>query len=307
VSNAERGNRSADLTDALARRSPNVRAPRVSPIERFSLDTGQCCQKIGGWLPTTRRTDLSAGCALCTAEAAADPIPVRVHALSGQLVQATDQWVALRHARLVLLDDLGLARGACSLLAAAARLPPAVAVLDAEMRAALAADRPCMAPFKAAETPEIPPSQAMARARDHGAILVDLRSSLAFRKSHVDGAVWTVRPMADRLLSMLKGRAVLLIADDAAKASLVAADLAALGASDVSLVDGGHDALVTAGAPTVSTPDDPTDTDAIDHLFFVHDRHDGNLEASRRYLAWETGLVHQMDEVERAEYHLITP
>ena len=47
-------------------------------------------------------------------------------------------------------------------------------------------------------------------------------------------------------------------------------------------------------------PGTPRDADCIDHLFFVHDRHDGNLEASRRYLEWELGLVDQLDEQERS-------
>jgi len=30
----------------------------------------------------------------------------------------------------------------------------------------------------------------------------------------------------------------------------------------------------------------------------VHNRHDGCLEAARKYLEWETGLIEQMDEQE---------
>ena len=37
----------------------------------------------------------------------------------------------------------------------------------------------------------------------------------------------------------------------------------------------------------------------MDFLFFVHDRHDGNMDAARRYLEWETGLLSQLDEQER--------
>jgi len=40
--------------------------------------------------------------------------------------------------------------------------------------------------------------------------------------------------------------------------------------------------------------------ECIDHLFFVHDRHDGNLDAARRYLEWETGLLDQLDDQERS-------
>jgi len=36
----------------------------------------------------------------------------------------------------------------------------------------------------------------------------------------------------------------------------------------------------------------------------VHDRHDGNKAAARRYLAWEQQLVSQLDEHERASFRL---
>lgn len=44
------------------------------------------------------------------------------------------------------------------------------------------------------------------------------------------------------------------------------------------------------------------DARCIDFLFFVHDRHDGNKEAARRYLAWETNLIGQLDEQELATF-----
>jgi hypothetical protein len=47
------------------------------------------------------------------------------------------------------------------------------------------------------------------------------------------------------------------------------------------------------------TPDQPDEAACIDHLFFVHDRQDGNPEAARRYLEWELGLLAQLDPQER--------
>lgn len=67
---------------------------------------------------------------------------------------------------------------------------------------------------------------------------------------------------------------------------------------------GGQAALAAAGAAMEATPDSPSDEEAIDFLLFVHDRHDGNLEASRRYLAWEQGLLAQLDPDERAAFRL---
>jgi hypothetical protein len=48
-----------------------------------------------------------------------------------------------------------------------------------------------------------------------------------------------------------------------------------------------------------ATPDAPGDADCIDFLFFTHGRHDGNAEAARQYLAWELGLLAQLDAQER--------
>jgi hypothetical protein len=42
-------------------------------------------------------------------------------------------------------------------------------------------------------------------------------------------------------------------------------------------------------------------------LFFVHDRHAGNKAAMRQYLAWETGLLAQLDAQERAEFQVKAP
>jgi hypothetical protein len=85
--------------------------------------------------------------------------------------------------------------------------------------------------------------------------------------------------------------------------SLAACDLGESGAH-VLLVQGEEASWRASGLPIVSAPQNPPDADAIDYLFFVHDRHDGNLDAARRYLAWETGLVPQLDEQERGEYRI---
>jgi hypothetical protein len=55
---------------------------------------------------------------------------------------------------------------------------------------------------------------------------------------------------------------------------------------------------------TISTQNIPPDHDCIDFLFFVHDRHDGNKDAARRYLEWETGLISQLDHDELNLYSI---
>ncbi|MFZ1105602.1 MAG: sulfurtransferase, partial [Hyphomicrobiaceae bacterium] len=54
-----------------------------------------------------------------------------------------------------------------------------------------------------------------------------------------------------------------------------------------------------AGLPMAAAASTPGDADCIDFLFFTHGRHDGNAEAARQYLAWELGLLGQLDAEER--------
>ncbi|WP_161601168.1 rhodanese-like domain-containing protein [Neoaquamicrobium microcysteis] len=244
------------------------------------------------------------------AEAADDPLEGAVHAWSGQLVQATDQWVGVRHARIVLFDDSGVRAAIAAFWLRQLGYRPFVAVLDDEVRdtlGRLAQTRGGSGSLEAPGLPRIEPAQANALAASGEARIVDMRGSLAYRREHVAGAAWLVRPRADWLAEDVAGKVVCLVADDDSAAAWTAEDLRKVGAEDVRLVEGGHAALVAAGAQVTSTPGLPADADAIDHLFFVHDRHDDNMEASRRYLAWETGLITQMDAAEQAEYQLIRP
>lgn len=100
---------------------------------------------------------------------------------------------------------------------------------------------------------------------------------------------------------------IYLIGDDADIAALAAQELDCLGFKTVFVIESGHEALVASGARTEAGSDMPSREDAIDFLHFVHDRHDGNLEASRRYLAWEQGLIAQLDEAERGAFRLLLP
>jgi 3-mercaptopyruvate sulfurtransferase SseA len=92
-----------------------------------------------------------------------------------------------------------------------------------------------------------------------------------------------------------------LVADEPSVAALAAIDLASAGAGDIRLLAGGFEAWRNAGLPVESSPDFPSDADCIDFLFFTHDRQ-SNADAARQYLAWETGLLDQIDDQERGVF-----
>jgi 3-mercaptopyruvate sulfurtransferase SseA len=71
----------------------------------------------------------------------------------------------------------------------------------------------------------------------------------------------------------------------------------------VSLLGGGLSAWLAEGLALESSPSLPPDSDCIDFLFFVHDRHDGNRAAARQYLAWEVQLVAQLDALELQSFN----
>jgi rhodanese-related sulfurtransferase len=150
---------------------------------------------------------------------------------------------------------------------------------------------------------EVSAAEAKSLVHDGAEIaFLDLREAGEFGEGHVAGALWGIRPRLGRL-GLDPAQPVYLIGAEEVTAP-TARDLAALGLAAVFTVAGGQVALAAAGAAIEASPDSPTAEEAIDFLFFVHDRHDGNLEASRRYLAWEQGLIAQLDAAERAAFAL---
>jgi len=100
---------------------------------------------------------------------------------------------------------------------------------------------------------------------------------------------------------------LLVFADDPAIANIAAIDLREQGFISIYLAGNGVQTWKDAGLSVASTPDLPADTARIDYLFFVHDRHDGNLDAARQYLEWETGLIAQCAPDELAAFRIDAP
>jgi rhodanese-related sulfurtransferase len=227
-------------------------------------------------------------------EHSAGSIPGATHAPGGQLVQATDQWVGVRNARIVLVDSEGVrAPVVASWLQ---QLGCEACVLEGGTAAKVSVPR--------ATAPELPSLARLAAAElkrglDAGAYaVIDLRSSMAFRKGHIPGSRWSIRSRVAEAARTMK--AAVLVADEDDIARLAAIDLLEAGVNDVKLLDGGLAGWTAAGYTTEASEDVPSDSECIDYLFFVHDRHAGNREAMRQYLAWETGLIAQLENDDRA-------
>ncbi|MET3926666.1 rhodanese-like domain-containing protein [Devosia sp. 2618] len=236
-------------------------------------------------------------------EYTANHLPGAVHAPGGQLVQATDHWVATRRARIVLTCDLGpRAVSTCYWLRA---MGHDAYVLDLDVSTIVgSSEAPRAEVSKLASLLHLTARQ-FARMRTDGVVLLDASPGTDYRNAHIVGAQWVIRPRLDHIAA---NRAqTILVCGEGRRAALVAHDLATSGFADIRILDGTRDDWVSAGLALEQTPHTPPDEDLIDYLFFVHNRHSGGLDAARAYLAWERGLTDQMDEQEHAVFDVRLP
>ena len=275
---------------------------RLPDLRRRALDFAARCQvpfvhasTVEAWLTDPERTTCL--CDVRTPEEfAAGSLPRAQSTPGGQLIQATDQFIGTCGARVVVFDSEGV------------RAPVIAARLrqmgwDAQVLVeGTAAQLPALRE-KPLQLPLLRTVAAGALAGMDETLLLDLRSSSEYRKGHLKGAIWTIRPLLANLALPASAR-VVLIADTAKTARLAALDLAERGVHDPLLHIADPKAWAAAGLGVEETPDLPADSDCIDFLFFVHDRHQGNKAAARQYLAWETNLLSQIDSEERGVFRI---
>jgi rhodanese-related sulfurtransferase len=234
-----------------------------------------------------------------------ETLPGAASAPGGQLLQSTDLYVGVRKARVVLFDDDDVrAFVTASWLR---QMGHDAYVLEGGLRAGLQASlsgpQPQALP---AALPSIDAGELASLLESEACAVVDVRSSMDFRRGHIPGSIWSIRP---RIAAHLAGelRPIVLISDEPGVAELAVGELAQDQQRRAQRLHGGFSAWRAAGAPVASTPDQPADGDCIDYLFFVHDRHAGNLEAARQYLAWEMGLVQSLHPRDRSVFRLAAP
>jgi rhodanese-related sulfurtransferase len=278
---------------------PRLQEQAKALAERHGVRTVSA-NEVNGWLRDGTRTTYLLD-VRTPEEFQAGSLPGVLHAPGGQLVQATDQWVGVRNARIVLLDSEGVrAPVVASWLK---QLGCDVSVLESGVRASVAAQT--ASPAKLPVLQEVSAAELKRMMSDGATSVIDLGPSMRFRGAHVPGSYWSIRSRVADLIRgapaahPAKASIVVLVSDDPNVARLAAIDLTEAGVNDVKLLAGGLAAWTKAGYATESSPDVPPDNDCSDYLFFVHDRHAGNLAAMRQYLAWETGLIAQLDTEDR--------
>ncbi len=282
------------------------RAKAAAHAKKHGVTTASA-EDVIGWIGDASRTTFLLD--VRTAEEfAKGAIAGFLHAPGGQLQQATDQWIGVRGARLVLADSDGirapmvaawlrqLGHDAC-LIADVSETRAAFAAADVASKRKAAFDHGRI------RMREASPQDVSALLWGGGGVAIDLRSSADYRKGHIPGSVWSIRPRLSQAVAD-PSKPVVLVADDPAIAKIAALDLAEAGVAEVAMLAGGIRAWQADGQKLNASETTPPDRERIDFVFHTLGRNEGNLDAARAYLAWETNLVAQLDAQERGAFRL---
>ena len=228
-----------------------------------------------------------------------------IWAPGGQAIQATDEYIAVRAARIVVTCD-DAARSTVTAAWLMRMGLPRVAVLAggggrwAERDGAIETGHPSTPPWgydsAQAAVSRVPPG------RLGSAVILNVDPSDVYRRGHVPGAAWLCRSRLELLITrVLDGPAVpaILTCDDGAHSTLAAATLGALGYCAVQVLEGGTQAWRAAGLPVESGPtrlvDEPDDV--------VLKPYERGRPAMQAYLRWEEAL----DTEGRSPHALLPP
>jgi rhodanese-related sulfurtransferase len=210
------------------------------------------------------------------------------HVAGGQLVQALDLWVGTRNARIVLNDEDGVR--AITTAHWLQQLGWEASVLIGI--AANAVPRPLpQADWSGIEHIN---AQTAAQWLSEGAVALSADRSGDFQQAHPQGAQWVNRSRLQALPAQLQGaERVLVFAEALELARGVARDLSQAGLP-VYVVNAGVRDWQAAGIEVVDGALE--DGLRVDYLFWLHDRHEGNTQASAAYIAWEEDLPRQIGD-----------
>ncbi|HEX4927252.1 MAG TPA: rhodanese-like domain-containing protein [Burkholderiales bacterium] len=206
------------------------------------------------------------------------------HAPGGQLVQAGDEYVGVRNARVVLIDPERVRA-----VMTASWLNQMgwndVHVLDRLDGFALE---------HGPRARRVLGLQEWQTVREPEGAVLDFSTSLGFRERHIPGAWWVVRSRLEEAEARIPGDALTLTSENAVLAHLAAPEVAKIWKNaKVRVLEGGNAAWFSRGGAQESGVERATTT--MDDVSYKPYDHAADYEKhARDYLSWEVALVEQI-------------
>jgi rhodanese-related sulfurtransferase len=219
-------------------------------------------------------------------EFAAGHLPGFRHAPGGQLVQATDEYVGVRNARIVLADDDGVRAAMTASWLAQMGWRDVFILFDGVGTAGTETGWPA---DPLPPRPEVPKITATELRTDD--VLLDLALSPDYAKGHIPGAWFAVRAQFGQSTLPTRAGRVVLTSRDGTLAAFATADAAQAFGLPVAVLDGGTQAW---GGP-LETGLERTLVSVDDVYKRPYEGTDNATAAMEAYIAWELELVAQLE------------
>ncbi|KAA0572653.1 rhodanese-related sulfurtransferase [Azospirillum sp. B21] len=235
------------------------------------------------------------------------------HAAGGQLVQATDEYVAVRGARIVLADDPAGGGGPRADMTASwlAQLGWEVHVLEGDVSALgseSGPDRRRLPPEPDVGAQTVAPRDLLALLENGEAAVIDITRSPRYRAGHIPGAYFSTRArLAETIARLPKGVRPVLTCGDGTLTRYAVADFPLSGFSGGQrplLLEGGTKGWVAAGLP-LSTDLDRLGGEPDDVYKRPYEGTDNSAAAMQGYIDWELELVDQLKRDGAHNFHVI--
>ena len=299
-----------ELERGSTRRSESVTTPShdwakdaaATVAQRFRVKVVDR-QQLAQWRSQTEEKNLYLFDVRQEEEYVGGHLPGARHAAGGQLVQATDMYLAVRNARVVLIDDCGVrARMTASWLNQMGMPEVYVLAPEAWNNGVLETG-----PEPTSVLGGVPPVdwvEATTLFDEKDTLVIDIAPSLNYRRGHLPGAFWASRSSLSQWVQTLPNSSHYVVsAENDALSALCVADLSALTDRPVSALRGGSRAWsergfsLESGLERVLVP--PEDT-----YYRPYDREQGKERAMQDYLEWEVALVDQIKKEDTVEFPL---
>lgn len=227
----------------------------------------------------------------------------------GQLVQATDEYVGTRRARIVLADWDGVRALTTGAWLAQLGGHEVFVLSPPDLPVRVLGPEPVRVLALRAFTPDIAPREAAAALEAGTAVAFDVERRSAFERRHVAGARFAVPDRLQEFTADLPAsQLIVLTSSDGVLARTVAAELAARTGRTVRAISGGTQAWSAARLPTATGPEGVLTGDD-DHWYSPYAHADlAQRDAGfQQYLDWEIGLVAQLEREGDVGIRLVAP